>query len=164
MPQFCDLKENRIRSRIVFKPLFDQSSRFAKPIPGIIVLHIEPDARRDHDGRRAQARPNDRSRVRPRRLPALLPRRPGVQEGDLSRVRLSARSSRMTGSAMKTIAFWAYPAILLAAWLGLAGWTLSAAATIQPSLQSIAAASCRGSANGNRQLHVADAGHLFRLD
>ena len=44
---------------------------------------------------------------------------------------------------MKTIAFWAYPAILLAAWLGLAGWTLSAAATIQPSLQSIAAAAPR---------------------
>jgi hypothetical protein len=44
---------------------------------------------------------------------------------------------------MKTIAFWAYPAVVLAGWLIFAVWTLSAVGTIQPSLRSIAAAGSR---------------------
>ena len=50
--------------------------------------------------------------------------------------------SRMT---LKTISFWAYPSVLLAAWVASAAWMLSAVPTIQPSLRSIAASGSRPS-------------------
>ena len=58
---------------------------------------------------------------------------------------------------MKTIAFWVYPAIVLAGWLVFAAWTLSAVSTIQPSLRSIAAANARRSVPPERPAAMAAA-------
>jgi hypothetical protein len=40
---------------------------------------------------------------------------------------------------MKTIALLAYPIVVLVAWLAVAAWTLSALATVEPSLRYVAA-------------------------